>query len=367
MEAGEYVVCEKSDGERAMLLLLSAPHGAVPSGAYLVNRSFEVSSFEQGIAYASMCAPAGLTLIDGELIFRPTDQGSGTGARVVFNMFDVITANGVAVGGRWFDARMKVIGDTVRAPFRSADDARLAGGKPGLPLYLLGKFFLPKSRIGALLEYIREEGEDAHAHVLTAPLESEMGVTAVATANNSGSSSSCSGGGGRALPQPKRRVYRHDIRVNGTDGIVFTPIRASYLDQFSLPATGCVLPLLKWKFADENTVDFRLRRDDLESGGFGDSAAPASATAVSLRSVPLWLNGGRDRKSGQDIDLNVARTSLSSEACDAYLALFDRLSSDSLVVEAGYDIAESSWRIKRIRVIMLWYYYDACMLLCTSL
>lgn len=366
VEAGEYMVCEKSDGERAMLLAVGSSWRGVPPGTYLVNRSFGVMTFAQGREYAALLNPppgppppgapaagsAGPTLLDGELILRPDDAGSGTGARAVYMVFDAITLNGAPVGREGFDRRMRVIGEAVRAPFRAADERALAGGQPGLPLYLLGKFFMPKSRVAAIFEAITEVAHGSGGGgpaPLTAPLESEMGG---------------SGGDGSSAPasapqqqQQQHRVYRHDIRVNGTDGIVFTPVRASYTDMFKSGSLACATPLLKWKFADENTVDFRVTRHDLENavysgdggGGSGASSSSSSAAAAPLLPVPLWLSGGRDRRMGSDIDLNVARTYLSSPSAEAYLKLMGRLRVDSLVVEAAYDAATSGWAIRRVR------------------
>jgi hypothetical protein len=370
VEAGEYMVCEKSDGERAMLLAVGSPWRGVPPGTYLVNRSFGVMTFAQGREYAALLNPppgppppggvaggsAGPTLLDGELILRPDDAGSGTGARAVYMVFDAIALNGAPVGREGFDRRMRVIGEAVRAPFRAADERALAGGQPGLPLYLLGKFFMPKSRVAAIFEAITEAGHagggGSSPTPLTAPLESEMG----------GDGSAASAGGAPPAQQQQHRVYRHDIRVNGTDGIVFTPVRASYTDMFKSGSAACACPLLKWKFADENTVDFRVTRHDLEnaiygggSGAGGGSSSSSSAAAAAPTGTPhtlpvqLWLSGGRDRRSGLDIDLTVARTYLTLPSAEAYLKLMGRLRVDSLVVEAAYDAGTSGWAIRRVR------------------
>ena len=65
--------------------------------------------------------------------------------------------------------------------------------------------------------------------------------------------------------------------------------------------------------------------------------------------IPLWLSGGKDRRSGLDIDLSVARTYISLDAADAYLSLMDKLGLDSLVVECAYDGETSGWAIRRVR------------------
>ena len=315
-----------------MLLAVGAPYAGVPGPAvYLVTRSFEVFTFDGSAEYAAICSAARApTLLDGELLRRQDDAGTGTGALAVYMMFDAIAIGGSPTGRAHLDKRLAAIGEHVRAPFRTTDDARRAAGAPGLPLYLLGKYFVPKTAVQVIFAAIHEERGAAAprtavngttASSLLAPLESELG------------------GGGASLASA-HRTYRHDIRVNGTDGVVFTPVRASYLDQFQSGRLECTLPLLKWKFADENTVDFRLRRSDLESGSSGSDAHVL---------LPLHLNSGRERRGGPDVEIAVARTAVPVASADAYLALMDRLGVDSLIVEAGYDRSESMWRIRRIR------------------
>jgi hypothetical protein len=365
VQAAAYMVCEKSDGERAMLLLLpdqaaraaagGSAYGGAPAGAYLIDRTFEIYTFERGAVYAAMLAPRGATLLDGELILRADDAGTGTGARAVYMMFDAIAVNGAPRGLEGFEARMAAIGNDVRVPFRVADDACLRAGRPGLPLYLAGKTFLDKRFVRGVFDKIEEAPPGAHAGAaaarapLTAPLESEMDAA---------------GGAGAAPAAPAlHRTYRDGVRVNGTDGVVFTPVHCSYRDMFASGTSA--QPLLKWKYLDENTIDFRLRRDDLESGGgggggssgggyggfgggagdgFGSAAsAAAGGSASGMRQIPLYVSLG---KPGEQ---QVARTALTLAACDAYLALCDRLRVESLIVECAYDTAESTWRIKRVR------------------
>jgi hypothetical protein len=347
VEAEEYMVCEKSDGERVMLLAVPAPHGGVPGpAAYLINRSFEVLTFDGAAAYAEiLCGRSangagGPTLLDGELIQRADDAGTGTGARAVYMVFDAITVHGGPVGRSPLDARLHAIGNAVRTPFKVADERLAQEGRPSLPLYLLGKYFMPKSAIGAVFACIHQPPPAAvaggghgggGAGPLTAPLESELQGAA------SGGPSSSHG-----------RVYRHDIRVNGTDGVVLTPVRASYTDLFTSGRQSCRLPLLKWKFADENTVDFRLKRGDLEGGDAEGTSSASSGSSDGDRVLQLFLSTGRDKR-GNEHDVAVARCRTSHEAADAYLALLDRLGVDSLIVEASYDVEASTWRLRRVR------------------
>ena len=73
---GGYVVCEKSDGERMMLLALPGrgASGEAPA-AYLLTRSFDVFTFDRAAEYGAMLCGGGSggggvgpTLLDGELL-----------------------------------------------------------------------------------------------------------------------------------------------------------------------------------------------------------------------------------------------------------------------------------------------------------
>jgi hypothetical protein len=358
VEMQEYVVCEKSDGERAMMLLVPSVFRSVPVGAYLIDRTFEVHTFPRALEYAVLSGAAGPTLMDGELILRPHDYGTGTG-NALYMIFDMIACNGAEAGRQHFDRRMEAIGNAVRAPFRAADEGLKAGGREMLPLYLSGKLFLPKASVRDIFACIHEEAAPPAA-CLVAPLENEVAGLSL----DKISAAAAGPGGvaalltGPAAPPPAvHRMYRNGYRVNGTDGIVFTPVRCSYLDQFSSGRSA--LPLLKWKFAEENTVDFRLRKGDLEDDDGGEGGGDATAAAFfgpgmaggagggappRVRLVQLYLNAG-----GRAGEMGVARTVLLPAACDAYAAVMGRLGVDSLIVEAAYDAASSVWRVKRVR------------------
>jgi hypothetical protein len=315
VQSQPYMVCEKSDGERGMLLLLHTARGGVPAGAYLFNRSFEASSFPRGAEYAALLAPSGPTLLEGELLQRADDAGTGTGALAVFMMFDAVTVNGKDYGGAPLPERLQAVGNFVRLPFRTADDAAKAEGRPRLPLFLLGKLMLDKRQARDILAKISGmPGHGSGTQPLTAPLESELGL-------------SSTGGSGAS------RVYRDGIRVNGTDGLIFTPSAPSYRDLFS--GASLPTPLLKWKYLEENTVDFSLSADDLQ--------AAAEVQGGGGVSVPLAVNaGGRE-------DIPLTSTLLTPQAAAAYLTLSDRVGRGVLIVEAGFEPATSSWAIRRVR------------------
>ena len=353
LEREEYGVCEKSDGERYMLLL---QHGAgagagaggrgVPAGAYLVSRNFGVSALRGGEAYAGAMAAHGATLLDGELLRRTSDMGSGTGALAVYMVFDCVCADGKDVAGQPLKARLHELAARVREPFRALDDGLRAEGSPGLPLYILAKNIVSKGALGSVLDKIVTAAAAAAAHGGggggLAPLESEVtaGTTAV------------------------HRLYRDGRRVNPTDGLIFTPGAASYRELFQgQGGDEPALPLIKWKFLDECTVDYALKAVDLEracrvgGGGGGGGGASSSSSSGSGSS-----GGGRGAEGGllwlplslrcKGSLMEIARCRLSLEQARGYLAMLERLPGDAdcLVVECAFEKECSAWGIRRVRV-----------------
>ena len=60
---------------------------------------------------------------------------------------------------------------------------------------------------------------------------------------------------------------------------------------------AAALPIIKWKYLDECTVDFRLRLEDLDKALRGAAAPGAAAARPPLLRVPLQVaigGGGRD-------------------------------------------------------------------------
>jgi hypothetical protein len=329
----DFGVCEKSDGERCMLLLVAPPHAAPhpPPGAYLLDRSFAVRALDGGAEYGAALAKAGgPTLLDGELLQREDDMGSGTGARAVYMVFDCITARGADVAGKGLPERLQALSSAVREPFRVLDETPRA---QGLPLYLLGKTVVKKADVGGLLAKMAREG-----------------------------------GAGAGGGDKQHRIYRDGKRVNATDGLIFTPANVSYRELL-LGGAGAAVPIVKWKFLDEVTVDFKLKLADLErvattgmargrggggggsggggggGGGGGSSAGSADAPppAAPVR-VPLYLVLGQS-------DLETSACLLSPAEAAALVSTADGAGRDDfLIAECAFEAHCSAWRIRRLRL-----------------
>jgi len=320
-----YMVCEKSDGERNFLLSISKKTRDVPAGTYLIDRSFKVQSLgTRSGDYAAFLSPNGPTLLDGELVLRSDDAGTGTGAKAVFYVFDCAWCNGVDYAGSVanLEHRIAAIRDNVRTKFTIADNARLANGALMLPLYLCGKFMVDKTALSMILDKVTETKseevervDDGKQSSLLAPIESELGLVSSSTSSHSHLST--------------RRIYRHDIRVNGTDGLIFTPVLPSFRQLFDKEA---IAPLLKWKYVDEITIDFELRRSSLQDAD--DDKGKQSSL------IPLFVAG-----FGQKL----AHCELTKEQVRAYETLCGKLGEESLIVECAFEASFSRWDIRRIR------------------
>jgi hypothetical protein len=301
--------------------------------------------------------------LDGELLVRPHDENTGTFALAVYMVFDIVTLYGQNVGNKPFDVRMQAIGNSIRVPFRTVDDvfikqmqsqAQGQGGvvSPGLPLYMLGKEFLPKSQISKVFQQIHQDPNYLKVH-------HEQSLPFVTAASGIASFESASD-----LPNDHHRKYVHGTRVNGTDGIIFTPRASTYVDLFSSGLPSCTTPLLKWKYIDEQTIDFRLRLDDLvaRENQYNTvsipwpitSPAPVAAlsqppTSLQLRAVALWISTGRDKRSNTDTEVKLAKVLMDESGCALYASQMEDVGADSWIVECAYDERVSAWVVRRIR------------------
>ena len=122
VDRSNYQVCEKSDGERRMLLTLPAP-----KVAFFLDRKFTVFRIPEGDMMAALWSFAQPTLLDGELVVR--EDGSHA-----YMVFDVVSFDGDMVGRQRLDQRLECIGKKVRVPFRDEVNRRKSSGRPLPPV-----------------------------------------------------------------------------------------------------------------------------------------------------------------------------------------------------------------------------------------
>ena len=241
-----------------MLLLL--PPGAaalLPSGgAFLASRAFQFELLPESSMYMSLFGGSGPTLVDGELLLHsPAElqdemrsgavgrilQASDTEAastgtyapqRATFLMFDAVAVAGRPVGALCFQRRLEALGE-VRLAYKKLEHAiSQEQGTLKPPLVLMSKRFWPSRDVEQVFRHVKE----------------------LMLADGS-----------------KRKIYSEGARCNLNDGAVFTPVHASYT---SLMAPGGdTPPLLKWKSAEDSTVDFSVPvgdpREAVRGGGRG--------------------------------------------------------------------------------------------------
>lgn len=192
----DYMVSEKTDGHRYMLLVCS-------SGAFLIDRKFFFYRLDNCTGLVALFSQGDtVTLLDGELVRHLKD------GNIVYLLFDVVQINGEYFGDRSLKHRLESIGKSVVQPYREE-----IGKKDSMlifPFTLCGKKFMLKRDIRSLFNLIKEEPDGS-------------------------------------------RCFSDGTRNHKTDGIIFTPTDPPY-------GLHTCTNLFKWKFLDKQTVDFRAKR-----------------------------------------------------------------------------------------------------------
>lgn len=193
-----YLVAEKTDGMRYMLLILG------DRGAFMVDRHFGMRRLPMRFPGSRAGAPLNKTLLDGELV---VDTHLETGRhKVRYLIYDACVVAGELVTGRPLTTRLMKAERGVLAPRYAEGTANAAE-----PFTIELKDHFELKDLPWLFDHI-------------APSRGEHPFVFV----------------------DEHRGLRH-----GTDGIIFTPVNTRYQHQTD--------PLvLKWKPAEMNSVDFRL-------------------------------------------------------------------------------------------------------------
>jgi hypothetical protein len=197
VQTTEYMVSEKSDGLRFMLLINS-------SGTYLFDRNFEFYLVHGYDILTQLFAVNEVTVLDGELVRHQKTK------RPMFLIFDAVVIDGSPVGSKKLNERLDAVRIKVIEPYRAAVEQKRID-ETTVPFTLIGKAFHAKKHLGTLFSHVKR--------------------------NESG-----------------ERVYVDNRRNHKTDGVIFTPVNSPYRPT---PAA----PILKWKFVDKLSADLKIMFD----------------------------------------------------------------------------------------------------------
>ncbi|KAL6070719.1 HAT C-terminal dimerization domain [Balamuthia mandrillaris] len=305
-----YLVSEKTDGVRFMLLINE-------TGVYLTSRSFDFMKVEGYDQLIPLMASNGPTLLDGEMVHHHSSK------RLFYLIFDALCVNGTNHTKENLMGRLKQVRDLVVVRYREAVDNGTIR-KSDHPFVLIGKQFFDKKLTKKVFDHIRKDKENGDY------------------------------------------FYRDDKRYHKTDGIIFTPNEA-----YTVQANR---GLLKWKYPEKSSVDFKLLIKTPRNNQHGHPAANARSSASSSSSAMVGASGvaavsgkeywlvarGRDRQG--DIECDVAQFSSSDRQrlkhdMKKYNIGKEVLHAAShynnnvrnLIVECCYDTDKGKWRYVAIR------------------
>tara|TARA_B100000524_G_scaffold61636_1_gene28491 strand:- start:1811 stop:3022 length:1212 start_codon:yes stop_codon:yes gene_type:complete len=207
IKSHEYMAAEKTDGVRYMLLVVAG------RGAYMIDRNFEFKQLPTmhfpGRAKGSQLTG---TLLDGELVLDQANGSDGEDAgppKLRYLAYDACAVAGTTLVQSPLTRRLLWLRREVLAPRHSAS---AAGHDFSGELFAVEqKDFFGIPQLPHIFQHIRPGASHLYA-----------------------------------FHDPLRRLQ------HGNDGIIFTPVADKY-------HPGTCQALLKWKPADMNTIDFRLR------------------------------------------------------------------------------------------------------------
>jgi len=199
-----YWDCEKSDGIRALVMILS-------DGMYLCDRKFSWYFVEKGKLFIpSQNNPKenqNLTIFDCEVTYNYHYE------KYCLMIFDILYIEGKKTMDFTLTKRLAVIRDKIIVPFREIYPSQEM--QSSLPFILLGKEYLKIQQIKDIFSLIKEF-KDINE------------------------------------PSGFRYLYQNKIRYNDNDGLIFTSDEKCYKPK------RCI-SLKRWKWPIFNTVDFLVK------------------------------------------------------------------------------------------------------------
>lgn len=207
----DYVVCEKSDGVRALLL-------AASGGIYLTGRNDEVHYLPMKLPLRGNLVEAQhITLLDGEIVVDDIDDDGVRVQRTRFMCYDGLYVHGRKLASHNLMERLSIVYTDVIVPYRRALESK-------------NKALMIKTDAVEGLDVFatNDDSEDEKEPVLEIFLKDFFDISQITFIEDFA----------KKLPHI-------------SDGLIFTPVDASYKG-------GTCPNLLKWKPPHLNTVDFSV-------------------------------------------------------------------------------------------------------------
>eukprot|EP01130_Rhizamoeba_saxonica_P006927 TRINITY_DN2780_c0_g2_i1.p1 TRINITY_DN2780_c0_g2~~TRINITY_DN2780_c0_g2_i1.p1 ORF type:complete len:426 (-),score=74.12 TRINITY_DN2780_c0_g2_i1:73-1350(-) len=198
----KYWVCEKSDGERALLLVLS-------SGLYFMSKSKRYYRVDHEMIIPcldNIQENQHETLLDGKITYNYYYK------KYCYMITDVISVNGDIYGRESFSKRLRVIRDKIIIPYR-----RLYENEDENPFVILGSEFHKLKNLDKIFKYVEHYPPETGSQFLN-----------------------------------HRCLYNNNKRYNDTTGLLFVHENKPYLQ-------GRNVSMKKWKYPFFITVDFLVR------------------------------------------------------------------------------------------------------------
>jgi len=201
LKRNKYWVCEKSEGVRVLVLVLSA-------GMYFWDECDDIFFMPRDFFHfpssGNLRKQQNMTLIDGELTFNYHFD------KYALMISDILYCENEEVSSRPFSTRLREIRDNIIVPFRSY----YKGDNPDTPFNILGKEVFPVTSVNKILERINcYDGESN---------------------------------------EEKRYMYESSKRYNDNDGLIFIPENKDY------KPWRCI-SLKHWQWPELSTVSFHVK------------------------------------------------------------------------------------------------------------